>query len=59
MNRTYTLLTTRSSSGGPERIASPLPAGTAVVHLVNGETTRFILTDTSLFDGSYLAEPIR
>ncbi|MGW5354191.1 hypothetical protein ACWERV_27175 [Streptomyces sp. NPDC004031] len=59
VHRTYTLLTTRSSSGGPERIASPLPAGTTVVHLVNGETNRFILTETPLFDGSYLAEPIR
>ncbi|WP_043183265.1 hypothetical protein [Streptomyces sp. NRRL F-5123] len=59
VHRTYTLLTTKSSSGGPERIVSPLPAGTTVVHLIDGETTRFVLTDTPLFDGSYLAEPIR
>ncbi|MBY8882892.1 hypothetical protein [Actinacidiphila acidipaludis] len=47
-----------SPAGGAAQIASGLPVGTTVVHVVEGRVLRFVLTDTPLFDGSYVAEPL-
>lgn len=56
--RWYTLLNVTAPGGGAAKIASALPVGTTVVHVVEGRVLRFVLTDTPLFDGSYLAEPL-
>ncbi|MEU3891328.1 hypothetical protein [Streptomyces sp. NPDC029041] len=55
--RRYTLLRTSGPDGAPEQYETTRPAGTVIVHRVDGLSQRFELTDVPLGDGTFAAEP--
>jgi hypothetical protein len=55
--RQYTVLYSESPEGRPERFASGQPAGSIVLHLIEGRVQRLVLTETQLSDGTFAAQP--
>ncbi|MFG2557210.1 hypothetical protein [Streptomyces sp. NPDC048581] len=56
--RTYALLGTMASDGRPVRRDTTWPPGTVITATVDGRAQRFQLTDASLYDGTFAAEPL-
>ena len=56
--RRYTLLRTAGPEGVSGQYETTRPAGTVIVHRVNGSPQRFELTDVPLGDGTFAAEPL-
>lgn len=56
--RQYSVLYSGHSGGHPDRFASRQPAGTVVLHVVEGRVQRLLLTETQLSDGTFAAQPL-
>ncbi|MEV7190699.1 hypothetical protein AB0N81_02670 [Streptomyces sp. NPDC093510] len=53
--RCYTLLSTTDPDGRPAQRLSAHPSGHSVIFLVDGRPQRYLLTETPLHDGSFIA----
>lgn len=56
--RQYTVIYSANSEGRPERFASGQPAGSIVLHVIEGRVQRLMLTETQLSDGTFAAQPL-